>query len=147
MSETKSEAILILEDGTVFRGKAAGAKATSVGEICFNTGMTGYQEIFTDPSYYGQSIIMTSVHIGNYGTFSKENESASTKISGLICKNFSSHHSRSMADDDLHDYLFESGVVCIHDVDTRALVRHVREKGSMNCIISTESTDEVALRN
>ena len=82
-------AVLVLEDGTVFHGKAAGAIGTTTGEICFNTGMSGYQEVFTDPSYFGQILVATNVHIGNYGIKNDEVESDSIKISGLVCKKFS----------------------------------------------------------
>ncbi len=136
-----STAYLLLEDGTYFTGKAFGAKGTSGGEICFNTGMTGYQEVFTDPSYYGQVLIMNSIYIGNYGVKKEDTESDSVKIKGLICKNISEQYSRMMADDSLDAYLKENNIVAIHDVDTRALVQHIRHKGAMNCIISTEISD------
>lgn len=134
-------AILLLEDGTVHRGKAFGKIGTTGGEICFNTGMTGYQEVFTDPSYYGQVIIMNSVHIGNYGVKDSEVESSSVKIRGLIGRNLEEKYSRKMANGSLNDYLKANDIVCIEDIDTRALVTHVREKGAMNCIISSEITD------
>lgn len=137
---------LVLQDGTVFTGKAAGLVGTCTGEICFNTGMTGYQEIFTDPSYFGQILVMTNVHIGNYGTYSKETESDKIQISGLVCRNFSDHFSRSMADYSLNEYLKNNNIVCIHDLDTRALVIHIRKFGSMNAIISTEISDILALK-
>jgi carbamoyl-phosphate synthase small subunit len=139
-------ALLLLEDGTLFRGKAAGAIGTTTGELCFNTGMTGYQEIFTDPSYYGQLLVATNAHIGNYGAKDLEVESGSVKISGLICKNFSESYSRHQADSSLQAYLAEQGLVVISDVDTRAIVRHVRTKGAMNAIISSEILDVAALR-
>ena len=84
----KVPAVILLADGTAFHGKSAGKIGTTVGEICFNTGMTGYQEIFTDPSYFGQILVTTNAHIGNYGTLAENMESADVKISGLICKNF-----------------------------------------------------------
>ncbi|MEO0876208.1 MAG: carbamoyl-phosphate synthase domain-containing protein, partial [Bacteroidota bacterium] len=90
-------AILLLEDGTVFRGHAAGKIGTTTGEICFNTGMTGYQEIFTDPSYFGQILVMTNAHIGNYGAKKEETESKSIKIAGLVCKNFTVPYHRPLA--------------------------------------------------
>lgn len=136
-----NEAILVLEDGTVFRGTAVGKKGTATGEICFNTGMTGYQEIFTDPSYYGQIMVTTNAHIGNYGVHRDEVESESVKISGLVVKNFSHHFSRPDADGDLQTFLERDNVVAIADVDTRALVRHIRDKGAMNAIISSEAMD------
>lgn len=134
----EGEALLILEDGTTLTGKAAGFLGTSYGEICFNTGMTGYQEIFTDPSYYGQIMVTTNAHIGNYGCKDTEQESDGVKISGLVCKDFNSHNSRYGSDLSLQDYFFKEKIVCIYDVDTRALVRHIRDKGAMNAVISTE---------
>src|SRR5215831_225353 len=134
-------AILLLEDGSVYRGKAFGKIGTTGGEICFNTGMTGYQEVFTDPSYYGQVIIMNSVHIGNYGIKNDEVESGSVKIRGLIGRNLEEQYSRRMANGSLDEYLKTNNIVCIEDIDTRALVTHVREKGAMNCIISSEIFD------
>jgi carbamoyl-phosphate synthase small subunit len=139
-------AILLLEDGTVHKGKAYGKIGTTGGEICFNTGMTGYQEVFTDPSYFGQVIIMNSVHIGNYGIKDDEVESDSVKIRGLIGRNLEEQYSRKMANGSLNDYLKTNNIVCIEDIDTRALVTHVREKGAMNCIISSEITDIDALK-
>jgi carbamoyl-phosphate synthase small subunit len=113
----RAEAVLLLEDGTFFRGKSIGFKGTKGGEICFNTGMTGYQEIYTDPSYYGQIMVNTNAHIGNYGAISTESESDSPKIFGVVTNNF-----------------------------TRAIVRHIRSKGAMNAIISSEITDISALQ-
>jgi carbamoyl-phosphate synthase small subunit len=147
MQESSSHpALLLLEDGTVFRGKAAGKTGTSAGEICFNTGMTGYQEIFTDPSYFGQMLVATNAHIGNYGTKRSETESETVKIAGLICKNFNGPYSRLLADESIQDYFEEQGIVAISDVDTRAIVRHIRSKGAMNAIVSSEITDLDALR-
>ncbi len=148
MATQKEErfAYLLLEDGTLLKGKAFGATGTTGGEICFNTGMTGYQEVFTDPSYYGQMLIMNTVYIGNYGVRNEETESDSVKIKGLICKNISEKFSRMIADDDLESYLIANNIVAIHDIDTRSLVQHIRTKGAMNCIISTEITDLDALQ-
>jgi carbamoyl-phosphate synthase small subunit len=134
-------AILLLADGTFYEGKAAGKTGTTTGEICFNTGMTGYQEVFTDPSYFGQLLITTNAHIGNYGTTSKDTESGSVKIAGLICKNFTVPFSRHQAEGSIQDYLEGEGLVGISDVDTRAIVRHIRAKGAMNGIISSEIFD------
>lgn len=134
----KSPAILLLQDGTVFYGKSAGKVGTATGEICFNTGMTGYQEVFTDPSYEGQLMVATNVHIGNYGIKNEESESTSIKISGLICRNFSLYYTRKSADLSLNDYFIEQNVVAISDIDTRALVRHIRDKGAMNAVISSD---------
>ena len=103
--QARKKAIILLADGTIFHGKSVGDKdGHAVGEVCFNTGMTGYQEIFTDPSYYGQLMVTTNAHIGNYGTTKEENESDKAKISGLICKNFSYNYSRPNADASLQDF-------------------------------------------
>jgi carbamoyl-phosphate synthase small subunit len=146
MSETQTPAILLLEDGTICHGTAYGAKGTATGEICFNTGMTGYQEVFTDPSYYGQILIMNSVHIGNYGIKEDEAESANVKIRGLIGRNLEEQYSRRLAKGSLDEYLKKNSIVCIEGVDTRSLVTHVRQKGAMNCIISSVTLDLVALK-
>jgi carbamoyl-phosphate synthase small subunit len=136
--QERKKALLLLEDGTIFYGKAVGGKeGTAYGEVCFNTGMTGYQEIFTDPSYYGQLMVMTNAHIGNYGTHSGEIESDSVKIAGLICKNFSYNYSRPSADKSLEEFLVDNGLLAISDVDTRALVSYIRDNGAMNALIST----------
>lgn len=142
----KAPAILLLEDGKAFYGKAAGKIGTTAGEICFNTGMTGYQEIFTDPSYFGQIIVATNVHIGNYGVNTDEVESESIKIAGLVCKQFNEFHSRKRSAGSLKDYFINDGVVAISDVDTRAIVRYIRDKGAMNCIISSETLDIEVLK-
>lgn len=135
-------AIILLEDGTIFKGKSIGIDGTAIGEICFNTGMTGYQEIFTDPSYFGQIMVTTNAHIGNYGTNKNETESESIQISGLICRNFSEHYSRINVDLALLDFLKNQNLVAITEVDTRALVSYIRDKGVMNVIISTEDDIE-----
>lgn len=142
----KKPAILLLADGKVFYGKAAGKIGTATGEICFNTGMTGYQETFTDPSYFGQLLVTTHVHIGNYGIHSAEVESESVKIAGLICKGFSGMYSRKTAVGSIQNYFEEQGVVAISDVDTRAVVRYIRNKGAMNAIISSEILDVKELK-
>ncbi len=134
-------AILLLADGTVHYGQSFGKQGTTAGEICFNTGMTGYQEVFTDPSYYGQVLIMNSVHIGNYGIRDTDVESDSVKIRGLIGRNLEEQFSRKQAQGSLDEYMKANNIVCIEGVDTRALVAHVRVKGAMNCIISTEIND------
>lgn len=136
----------MLEDGKVFRGNAIGKTGTTTGEICFNTGMTGYQEIFTDPSYFGQIMVMTNSHIGNYGVLEEENESYQAMIAGLVCRNFSEVYSRPAADNSLQNFLENDNVVGISDIDTRALVRYIRSKGTMNAIISSEifDTDQLA---
>lgn len=144
--ESRKPAVLLLQDGTVFYGRSTGLDGTAWGEICFNTGMTGYQEIFTDPSYFGQLMVTATAHIGNYGTFNEEVESEGVKIAGLICKNFSTHQSRPAADHTLFEYFKNNDKVAICDVDTRALVRHIRDSGAMNAIISTEITDIAELK-
>ena len=141
----KKPAVLLLQDGTIFHGKANGIDGIATGELCFNTGMTGYQEVFTDPSYFGQLMITTSAHIGNYGIKNNEVESDTMKIAGLICKNFNNGFSREGADGDLNSYFEQQKKVVISDVDTRAVVRHIRDKGAMNAIISTTTTDIVEL--
>ncbi len=138
---TKLPAILLLADGTVYYGKAAGKIGTTTGEICFNTGMTGYQEIFTDPSYFGQIMVTTNAHIGNYGIHKEEIESDSIKISGLVCKNFNIGYSRKEASESIQDYFQNENIVGISDIDTRALVKHIRDRGVMNAIISSEILD------
>ena len=142
---TRKKAILILADGTKFFGKSIGPDGTSFGEICFNTGMTGYQEIFTDPSYFGQLMVTTNAHIGNYGVHKKDDQSNSVKIAGLICKNFSFEFSRPLAEMSLEKYLINNGLFGISDVDTRALVNYIRENGAMNAVISTEIDQEDTL--
>ncbi|MES2795049.1 MAG: glutamine-hydrolyzing carbamoyl-phosphate synthase small subunit [Bacteroidota bacterium] len=136
---TPKEALLLLEDGTLFKGYALGKIGTHGGEICFNTGMTGYQEIYTDPSYFGQVVVNTTSHIGNYGVLPPaEEESNSVKISGMVCNEFSQIHSRALAEESLQDYFEKANIVGIYGVDTRQIVRHIRSKGAMNCIISSE---------
>lgn len=147
MSEnTSPSAVLLLDDGSVYYGKAAGKIGATGGEICFNTGMTGYQEIFTDPSYFGQVLIMTNVHIGNYGMKEDEDESRSIQIGGLICREFTEIFHRPLAQESIQTYLERRGLVGITGVDTRALVKKIRDKGAMNCLISSESRDIEKLR-
>jgi carbamoyl-phosphate synthase small subunit len=134
----RKKAFILLADGTIFYGKSIGTEGTAFGEVCFNTGTTGYQEIFTDPSYFGQLMVTTNAHIGNYGTKEDEMESDSIKIAGLICKNFSFEYSRPGAEISLEDFFAKYNTLAISDVDTRALVSYIREKGAMNAVISTE---------
>jgi carbamoyl-phosphate synthase small subunit len=143
MNLTPQDAFLLLEDGTFFKGKALGKIGTTSGEICFNTGMTGYQEIYTDPSYFGQIVVNTNSHIGNYGVkLVDEEESNSIKIQGMVCNSFASHYySRSTADFSLQEYFEKAGIVGICDIDTRQIVRHIRNAGVMNCIISSDILD------
>lgn len=143
---SKLPAILVLQDGTVYHGKAAGKIGTTTGEICFNTGTTGYQEIFTDPSYYGQIMVTTNAHIGNYGIDNEDAESEEIQIAGLVCKNYNINYSRQMADQSIQTYFEEGNLVGISDIDTRSLVRHIRDKGAMNAIISSENLDAESLK-
>ena len=146
MNSNQNTAIIVLADGTVFHGKPCGVVGTTTGEIAFNTGMTGYQEIFSDPSYYGQIITMANAHIGNYGTNAEEIESDQCKIRGLVVKKFAHHFSRYSETESLQDYLVKGNVVGIKDVDTRALISYIRENGAQNAIISSEETDVEKLK-
>jgi len=139
-------AILLLEDGTIFKGKALGAQGTTYGEIAFNTGMYGYQEIFTDPSYHKQMLVMATAHIGNYGVHDDEVESSNVKVAGIVVRNFSSIASRVDSSGTLQTDLEKNGTVGISDVDTRALVRHIRNNGAMNAVLSTQEFDIKKLR-
>ena len=141
MSSQLTKALLVLQDGTFFEGNAIGKIGTTSGEICFNTGMTGYQEVFTDPSYFGQILVMTTDHIGNYGVKESDVESESIKIAGLVCKKFSNNYSRAMGSDSLDGYFTQNNLVGISDIDTRSLVAHLREAGTQNAIISSETFD------
>lgn len=143
---SKLPSFLVLEDGTVFHGTSIGKIGTTTGEICFNTGLTGYQEIFTDPSYFGQILVATVDHIGNYGISDEDVESDSIKIAGLVCKNFAHAYSRQKAKYSIHEYFTEQNLTGIADVDTRQLVRHIRQKGAMNAIISSEVLDVEELK-
>ena len=143
---TRKKAILILADGTIFYGKAIGKEGTAFGEVCFNTGMTGYQEIFTDPSYFGQLMVTTNPHIGNYGVNDLEMESESIKIAGLICKNFSYNYSRVDANGSLEEFFDTHNLFAISDIDTRALVSYIRDNGAMNAVISTDVDDVEGLK-
>ncbi|WP_298395769.1 glutamine-hydrolyzing carbamoyl-phosphate synthase small subunit [Flavobacterium sp.] len=144
---TRPRAILLLADGTIFYGKSIGIAGTTFGEVCFNTGMTGYQEIFTDPSYFGQIMVATNPHIGNYGVNDNEVESDRIMISGLVCKNFSFNHSRPDSESNLFDYFEKQNLICISDVDTRALVSYIRDNGAQNAVISTDNTSIEDLKN
>lgn len=139
-------ATLLLEDGTVYKGKAYGIKSTTSGEICFNTGMTGYQEVFTDPSYYNQILVTTNAHIGNYGTKAGDTESKGVQIAGLICKNFTIDYHRPLADQSIQEYFEDESLVCISDIDTREIVKRIRDKGAMNAVISSEHEDIATLQ-
>jgi len=141
MRQESIPAVLLLQDGTVFYGQSCGASGTTTGEIAFNTAMTGYQEVFTDPSYFGQCLVMATSHIGNYGVYAEEVESSKCQVSGIIIKKFSNVASRAGGEGTLQDYLKRDNVVGICDIDTRSLVRHIRKNGAMNCIISTDISD------
>lgn len=148
MTPAKSDlkpAILALSDGTVVHGRSIGITGTTGGELCFNTSMTGYQEIFTDPSYYGQLMMMTYPHIGNYGTMSRDDEARNVMIAGLIVRSFSDDYSNPIADGSLQEYLERNKVIGISGIDTRMLVRHIRSKGVMNAVISSDILDETKL--
>lgn len=143
MTSSFSDAVILLADGKVFKGKSFGAEGTATGEICFNTSMTGYQEVFTDPSYYGQILVFNNVHVGNYGISDKEVESSKVQIHGLIARNLEEKFSRYTASGALKEYLISNNIVAVSSVDTRSLVTYIRERGAMNCIISSggESID------
>ncbi|MBC6399533.1 MAG: glutamine-hydrolyzing carbamoyl-phosphate synthase small subunit [Ekhidna sp.] len=134
----RKQATLLLEDGTHFKGYSIGKSGTSGGEICFNTGMTGYQEIYTDPSYFGQIIINTTSHIGNYGACDEETESSVPTINGLVVNDFSQIFSRKLAMESLQEFLERNNTFGISCIDTRKLVRHIRIQGAMNAIISSD---------
>src|ERR1700732_2908176 len=135
------QAILALEDGRVFRGKGYGAKGESHGEVVFNTSITGYQEIFTDPSYSGQIVVLTNPEIGNYGANAQDNEAARPYIEGLVVREFSPLSSNWRADETAQEFLTASGVPVISEIDTRALVRHLRSRGVMRGVLSATGAD------
>jgi carbamoyl-phosphate synthase small subunit len=139
------QAILALEDGRLFRGKAYGAQVERVGEVVFNTSLTGYQEIFTDPSYAGQIVVLTNPHIGNYGTSPSDAESARPYIEGLVVREFSAVSSNWRSTEVTDEYLERNGVPVIAEIDTRAVVRHLRANGVMRGVISTAVEDTDAL--
>jgi len=141
----KKEAILILDNGRIFKGYVFGKEGTTIGEVCFNTGMTGYQEILTDPSYCGQLVTMTYPHIGNYGTNNEDIESNQIQVSGFIIKEGSDYYSNYRATDSLDNTLKENNIVGIQGLDTRALVKCIRNEGAMNGIISSNILDEKKL--
>lgn len=143
--DSNKPAKLALADGTVVEGKALGEYGLTGGELCFNTSMTGYQEIMTDPSYYGQLMMMTYPHIGNYGASSQDMEADEPMVAGFIVRDYPREQSNPNADETLDQFMRRHGVVGISGVDTRALVRHVRDKGVMNAIISSEELDDDTL--
>jgi len=141
--DTDSSAILLLEDGTCFEGLSFGAIGTISGEVVFNTGMTGYQEVITDPSYYGQLITFTYPEIGNTGINSEDNESKHPSVKGVISRQISTISSNWRHETSFEKWLIDENVVGIHGIDTRALVRHLRESGSLNGIISSDSNQSI----
>ncbi len=145
MNSSENVAVLALEDGAVFRGYSIGAAGESSGEVVFNTSMTGYQEILTDPSYRGQIVTMTYTEIGNYGTNSEDVESEHPQVAGFIIRNDSRIDSNFRSQQHLCKYLRDHNIVAIAGIDTRALVRHIREKGAMKGILSTSDKDEASL--
>lgn len=143
----REKAVLLLEDGSHWEGYACGAQGVIGGEICFNTSMTGYQEIFTDPSYYGQLLIMNTSHIGNYGVNLEDVESDRVMLSGLVCNQMSTQYfSRPQGHQTLHEYLKQHQIIAISDIDTRQLVRHIRSRGAMNAVISSTEFSMEALQ-
>lgn len=144
--QTRKKALVLLADGTIFYGKSVGLEGKAFGEVCFNTGMTGYQEIFTDPSYFGQIMVATNAHIGNYGVHTEEKEADQIMIAGLIVKNFSFTHSRPDSESNLLDYIQKHQLIAISDVDTRALVAYIRDHGAQNAVICTDGTSVEELK-
>ncbi len=140
-------ATLYLEDGRSFAGESFGATATRVGELVFNTAMSGYQEVLTDPSYCEQIVVMTTAHVGNYGVNAADEESGRVWPSGFAARAFSRVTSNHRAEGDLDEYLQRAGVPAIHGLDTRAVVRHIRSKGAMKAALTTESLSEADLRS
>ena len=138
-------AVLALEDGTIFNGSALGATGTSTGEACFNTGMTGYQEVVTDPSYHGQIVAMTAPQIGNTGVNLEDDQSSHPWVAGFVVRDISPTYSSWRATGSFHDYLERHGVVGITEVDTRRLTRHIRTRGAMRSALSSGdlSSDEL----
>src|SRR5687767_1992762 len=134
-------AILALEDGRVFRGRSWAAEGESCGEMVFNTSMTGYQEVLTDPSYAGQIVCMTYPLIGNYGVNKEDSESSRPWVEGFVVREASRMHSNWRSDESLPDYLKRWNIVAIDHIDTRALVRHIRDKGAMRACLSTTDAE------
>jgi carbamoyl-phosphate synthase small subunit len=140
-----TDALLVLEDGTSFRGRGFGAAGESFGEVVFNTGMSGYQEVLTDPSYAKQIVVMTYPHVGNYGVNAEDPESAGVQVAGFVVREAARRPSSWRATSSVGEYLERSGVVGIEDIDTRALTLHIREAGAMRAAISTTDLDERSL--
>jgi len=142
---SRRPALLVTADGEVFAGYAAGAEGIATGEAVFNTSMTGYQEILTDPSYSGQVVVMTSPHIGNYGVAPDDDQSAQPAVSGFVVKALSRRHSNWRSEGSLADYFRRHGVVAVSDIDTRRLTRHIRDRGAMPVAMGAD-VDEAELR-
>ncbi len=141
------KAILVLKDGTIFEGFSFGAEGESIGEVVFNTSMTGYQEILTDPSYKGQIVVMTYTQIGNYGVNEEDVESiGGPKVEGFVVREYKDYPSNWRAEESLGKYLKKHNIVGIQGIDTRALTKHLRDKGAQMGIISTEDLDPVSLQ-
>jgi carbamoyl-phosphate synthase small subunit len=138
--------LLVLEDGAAYRGEAIGSPGTSFGEIVFNTAMSGYQEVLTDPSYAGQIVVMTAAHVGNYGVRRSESESDRVHVAGFVARDFPPRWSGAGGEESLADYLSRAGVTGLHGLDTRSLVRRIRTKGAMRAGLSTEIGDPEELR-
>ena len=136
-----NSAILLLADGRIFEGRSFGYQGETVGEVCFNTGMTGYQEILTDPSYCKQIVTMTSPHIGNYGINEEDIESENIQVAGFVIKEETITPSNWRSTQSLGEYLKKNKIVGIKEIDTRSLTRHIRDKGAMNGIISSNDLD------
>jgi carbamoyl-phosphate synthase small subunit len=141
------KAILLLEDGTLFRGIGFGAEGETIGEVVFNTSMTGYQEILTDPSYYGQIVTMTYPQIGNYGVNEEDVESSKVHVSGFVVREFFDDYSNFRAKSSISAYLKKNSITGISEIDTRMLTRRIRLSGAMKGIISTETDDVKKLGN
>jgi carbamoyl-phosphate synthase small subunit len=139
------EAVLALEDGRLFRGRAVGAAGEAAGEVVFNTAMTGYQEVLTDPSYHGQIVVMTCPHIGNYGVNVEDGESGRPQLRAFVVRELAEEPSSWRARQGLGHYLREHGIPAISEIDTRALTRHIRSRGAMRGIVSSGQTDPAAL--
>src|SRR6188768_1993121 len=139
------KAILALEDGSVFHGQGFGARASASGEVCFNTSMTGHQEVLTDPSYKGQIVTMTYPLIGNYGVTSEDRESGVPQVAGFIVRENARIPSNFRSEQDLHSYLASNGIVGIEGIDTRALVRRLRVRGAMMGVLSSVDLDDASL--
>ncbi len=137
---TRGPALLLLEDGRAFEGEAFGGAGTSFGEVVFNTAMAGYQETLTDPSYRGQIVVMTVPHVGNYGVNASDAESSRIQVAGFAARHFPERFSNARGERSLGEALVESGTVAIHGLDTRALVRHLRSRGAMRGVVTSERT-------